>query len=82
MKHIFLIFKMLIFYLISDAQKGIHPIIISKNTHFADTPKPIPVDTTIALTHIYPEFDNEKNWKELIENNHKRCYYYLLTRFP
>ena len=55
---------------------------VSKKIHWVDTPHPVPVDTTIEIKRIYPEFDNEKNWKELIEKNRMRYYYHLITRFP
>jgi hypothetical protein len=50
-----------------------------KKTHWVDIKNPVPVDTTISLTHVYPEFDNEKNWKELIDKNRKKYYFYLLS---
>jgi len=50
---------------------------VSKKIYWLDTPHPVPVDTTISLKHVYPEFDNEENWKELIEKNRIRYYYYL-----
>jgi hypothetical protein len=76
MKQILLLF-LLTFSAFSGFSQTKHKLV--KNIHWVDIKNPIPVDTTISLTHVYPEFDNEKNWKELIEKNHKRYYFYLLT---